>query len=110
MMSQGSFYDLPTARLRLGRYVVYRSLNTVYLVRDGYCVTARPRDPRERRGPSPLNGAKLKGFVDLNGTPGQPLKLPYPIPNCRLWFQLGEDDVFSSRITDFCEICDEITV
>ena len=79
------------------RHVLYVTQNTEYHLRDDLCVGVRDLWTGRWKSDHPAVGKRLFGAVSQGETGLEPIDLPEV--NSLLWFDNGESDIFTSRLT-----------
>ena len=79
------------------RHILYVTQNTEYHLRDDQCVGVRDLWTGRWKDEHPAVGKKLFGAVSQSEGGLEPINLPEV--NSLLWFDNGESDIFTSRLT-----------
>ncbi|MEZ4436316.1 MAG: hypothetical protein R3F65_28285 [bacterium] len=88
-----SQYEGPERR----RHTLYVTRNTEYHLRDKRCVAVRDRNTGEWREEHPAVGKVLFGAVKPGPTGLEPELAP--TVDSLLWFENGDNDILTSRLT-----------
>lgn len=79
------------------RHRLYVTQNTEYYCRDRECVAVRDVYSGRWRPEHPAVGRTLFGAVKPGARGLEPLEVPEV--NCLLWFENGQNDILTSRLT-----------
>ena len=79
------------------RHVLFVTQNTEYHLRSDRCVGVRDLWSGRWRNDHPAVGRRLFGAVLPGPTGLEPID--HPELNCLLWFENGENDILTSRLT-----------
>ncbi len=79
------------------RHSLFITQNTEYHLRDKHCVGVRDLWSGQWRTDHPAVGRRLFGAVRPGPEGLEPL--PEPTVDCLLWFENGENDILTSRLS-----------
>lgn len=79
------------------RHRLFVTQNTEYHLRDRTCVAVRDVWSGQWQTEHPAVGRKLFGALRPSAAGFEPLDKPEP--NCLLWFENGDDDILTSRLS-----------
>lgn len=79
------------------RHRLFVTQNTEYHLRDRTCIAVRDVWSGQWISEHPAVGRKLFGALKPCPTGFEPLDAPEP--NCLLWFENGDDDILTSRLS-----------